>query len=102
MATEAVPRVNVPIIDIHPHIIAADTHRYPHAPLGGHQSAWSQKRPVGVEQLIVKRIAQEFGKPLLSRQSHPMDTTNSLLPKPSKPCPNRFTAAFPSYFLPAD
>jgi hypothetical protein len=31
--------VNVPIIDIHPHIIAVDTHRYPRAPLGGHVEA---------------------------------------------------------------
>jgi L-fuconolactonase len=39
-------------IDIHPHIIAGDTSRYPLAPLGGHQSDWSRTRPVTVEQLI--------------------------------------------------
>ena len=33
-------------IDIHPHIIADDPKRYPLAPLGGHQSDWSQARPV--------------------------------------------------------
>ncbi len=38
-------------IDIHPHIIASDTKRYPLAPLGGHQSDWSRTRPVTVEQL---------------------------------------------------
>ena len=30
------------VIDIHPHIIADDTRRYPLAPLGGHQSDWSR------------------------------------------------------------
>ncbi len=39
-------------IDIHPHIIASDTKRYPLAPLGGHQSDWSRTRPATVEQLI--------------------------------------------------
>ena len=29
-------------IDIHPHIIADDTKRYPLAPLGSHQSDWSR------------------------------------------------------------
>ena len=33
-------------IDIHPHIIASDTTRYPLAPLGGHQSDWS-RTPAG-------------------------------------------------------
>ncbi len=40
------------IIDIHPHIIADDTARYPLAPLGGHQSDWSRTRPVTTEQMI--------------------------------------------------
>ena len=40
------------IIDIHPHIIADDTVRYPLAPLGGHQSDWSRTRPVTTEQMI--------------------------------------------------
>ena len=39
-------------IDIHPHIIASDTARYPLAPLGGHQSDWSRTRPVTTEQMI--------------------------------------------------
>src|SRR6202035_3942594 len=40
------------VIDIHPHIIADDTKRYPLAPLGGHQSDWSRTRPVTTEQMI--------------------------------------------------
>ena len=34
------------IIDTHLHAIAPDTISYPKAPIGGHQSDWSQKRPV--------------------------------------------------------
>jgi hypothetical protein len=33
------------IIDIHNHVIAPDTQRYPLAPLGGKQSDWSRTRP---------------------------------------------------------
>ena len=42
----------MPIIDIHPHIIADDATRYPLDPLGGKQSGWSQSRPVTTEQMI--------------------------------------------------
>ena len=43
------------IIDIHPHVISTDETRYPRAPIGGHQSAWSRDRPVSVEQMIVEQ-----------------------------------------------
>jgi hypothetical protein len=53
--------VHAPVIDIHPHPIAADTQQYPSAPLGGHQSTWSQQRPVGVEQLIAEQERAGIG-----------------------------------------
>ena len=40
------------IIDIHPHIIAGDTERYPYAPLGGVRSNWSAERPFSIQQYI--------------------------------------------------
>ena len=40
------------IIDIHPHIVSADTVRYPVAPLGGKRSEWSSHRPVDFEVLV--------------------------------------------------
>lgn len=49
--------MNRKIIDIHPHIISTDTARYPMAPLGGHQSSWSQERPVSTEKLIAEMDA---------------------------------------------
>ncbi|HEY2135790.1 MAG TPA: hypothetical protein VGH49_07865 [Xanthobacteraceae bacterium] len=42
----------MPLIDIHPHVISPDTVRYPLAPIGGHQSDWSQERPVSFDQMI--------------------------------------------------
>ena len=40
------------IIDIHPHVIAADHMRYPLAPVGDKLSAWAAQRPVTREQLL--------------------------------------------------
>ena len=40
------------IIDIHPHIVSPDTQRYPLAPLGGTQSAWSSERPTTYQTLL--------------------------------------------------
>src|SRR5690348_10069091 len=40
------------IFDIHPHIISADTDRYPVSPLGGKRSEWSSHRPVDFEALV--------------------------------------------------
>ena len=63
------PIVDIPVIDIHPHIIAGDSDRYPRAPLGGQQSAWSQERPVGVEQLIVEQDRAGIRKAALVQAS---------------------------------
>ena len=41
------------IVDIHPHIMATDTERYPITPLEGKRSVWSEKRHVTIEELIV-------------------------------------------------
>ncbi len=94
--------MNVPIIDIHPHIIAADTHRYPHAPLGGHQSAWSQKRPVGVEQLIVEQDRAGIRKAALVQASTSYGHDNSYVADAVEACPERFTGVFSCDILAAD
>lgn len=39
-------------IDIHTHVIANDTGKYPLAPLGGTQSTWSAERPASVDELL--------------------------------------------------
>ena len=57
------------IIDIHPHIITADTARYPNDPLGGHKSGWAQDRPVTVEQMIAAMAQAGITKSALVQAS---------------------------------
>jgi L-fuconolactonase len=45
--------MQIKIIDIHPHITSADNKRYPITPVGGNRSAWSEKRHVTIEELII-------------------------------------------------
>ena len=94
--------MNVPIIDIHPHIIAVDTHRYPRAPLGGHQSTWSQKRPVSVEQLIVEQDRAGIRKAALVQASTCYGHDNSYVADAVAACPERFTGVFSCDILAAD
>lgn len=46
------PALRMHIIDSHLHVIASDTSTYPKAPIGGHQSEWSQQRPVDARGVI--------------------------------------------------
>jgi predicted TIM-barrel fold metal-dependent hydrolase len=94
--------VNVPIIDIHPHIIAVDTHRYPRAPLGGHQSAWSQQRPVSVEQLIAEYDRAGIRKAALVQASTCYGHDNSYVADAVAAYPERFTGVFSCDILAPD
>ena len=49
----------LPIVDVHNHVISPDTTTYPHDPMGGHASAWSQERPVDAAGLV--RAMQDAG-----------------------------------------
>ena len=42
----------LPIVDVHNHVIAPDAAVYPHDPMGGHASTWSQERPVDAAGLL--------------------------------------------------
>jgi predicted TIM-barrel fold metal-dependent hydrolase len=94
--------VNVPIIDTHPHVIAADTLRYPRAPLGGHQSDWSQKRPVGVEQLIAEQDRAGIRKAVVVQASTCYGHDNSYVADAVAAYPRRFTGVFSCDILAAD
>jgi predicted TIM-barrel fold metal-dependent hydrolase len=91
-----------PIIDIHPHIIAADTQRYPRAPLGGHQSAWSQERPVSVEQLIAEQDRAGIRKAALVQASTCYGHDNSYIADAVEAYPERFTGVFSCDILAPD
>ena len=89
-------------IDIHPHIISTDTHRYPRAPLGGHQSGWSDKRPVSVEHLIVEQDSAGIRKAALVQASTCYGHDNSYVADAVAAYPDRFTGVFSCDILAPD
>jgi predicted TIM-barrel fold metal-dependent hydrolase len=57
------------IIDSHLHAIASDTLKYPQNPIGGHQSTWSQERPVSAEGVIEALDAAGIAKAVVVQAS---------------------------------
>ncbi len=94
--------MTVPIIDTHPHIIASDTQRYPRAPLGGHQSDWSHKRPVEVEQLIAEQDRAGIAKAVVVQASTCYGHDNSYVADSVAAHPKRFTGVFSCDILAPD
>ena len=86
--------MNIRVVDIHPHVISGDTTRYPRAPLGGHQSAWSQERPVGVEALILEQERAGVAKAALVQASTCYGHDNSYVADAVNAHPERFTGVF--------
>jgi predicted TIM-barrel fold metal-dependent hydrolase len=82
------------VIDIHPHIIAADTTRYPLAPLGGHQSDWSRTRPVTTEQMIAAMDKAGVAKAAIVQASTCYGHDNSYVADAVAAHPDRFTGVF--------
>jgi predicted TIM-barrel fold metal-dependent hydrolase len=82
------------IIDIHPHIIASDSKRYPLAPLGGHQSDWSRTRPVSTEQMIAAMDKAGVDKSAIVQASTCYGHDNSYVADAVAAHPGRFTGVF--------
>ncbi len=82
------------IVDIHPHIISPDTGRYPNAPLGGHKSDWSAKRPVSLEQMLVAMEQAGVDKAVLVQASTCYGHDNSYVADAVAAHPERFTGVF--------
>jgi len=82
------------VIDIHPHIIANDTKRYPLAPLGGHQSDWSRTRPVTTEQMIAAMDKAGVAKAAIVQASTCYGHDNSYVADAVAAHPGRFTGVF--------
>ncbi len=90
------------VIDIHPHIIADDTKRYPLAPLGGHQSDWSRTRPVTTEQMLVAMDKADVAKAAIVQASTCYGHDNSYVADAVAAHPDRFTGVFSVDVLAAD
>lgn len=78
-------------IDIHPHIISADTQRYPHSPLFGTQSDWSKERPVTPEGLIAAMEEAGVEKAAIVQSSTCYGYDNSYVVDSIAQFPTRFT-----------
>jgi predicted TIM-barrel fold metal-dependent hydrolase len=82
------------VIDIHPHVIAADTKRYPPSPLSGEQSGWSRERPVSLERMIAAMDEAGIAKAALVQASTCYGYDNSCLADAVAANPERFTGVF--------
>ncbi|HVY59386.1 MAG TPA: amidohydrolase family protein [Xanthobacteraceae bacterium] len=89
-------------IDIHPHIISADTNRYPRAPLGGHQSDWSRTRPVSLEQMLAAMDEAGVQKSAIVQASTCYGHDNSYVADAVAAHPDRFTGVFSADVLAPD
>jgi predicted TIM-barrel fold metal-dependent hydrolase len=82
------------IIDIHPHVIATDTARFPLAPLGGTQSTWSRDRPTSYRQMIAEMDAAGVAKSAIVQASTAYGHDNSYVAEAIAAYPARFTGVF--------
>ena len=82
------------LIDIHPHVIATDTQRFPLAPIGGRQSDWSQERPVTYEQMIEAMDQAGIAKSVVVQASSAYAYDNSYVAAAVAAYPKRFTGVF--------
>lgn len=84
----------MPVIDIHPHIVSPDTKRYPLAPLGGTQSAWSSERPTSYEMLRKEMDAAGVAKAAIVHSSTAYGYDNSYVADAVAAVPSRFTGVY--------
>jgi predicted TIM-barrel fold metal-dependent hydrolase len=89
-------------VDIHPHIVAADDHRYPRSPLFGVQSDWSRQRPITVEQYVAEMDVAGIQKAAIVQASTCYGYDNSYLTDSVARYPDRLTAVGSVDLLQAD
>jgi L-fuconolactonase len=82
------------VIDIHPHVIAADAKRYPPSPLSGEQSGWSRERPVSFERMIAAMDEAGVAKAALVQASTCYGHDNTYVADAVAGRPARFTGVF--------
>ncbi len=82
------------IIDIHPHIVSPDTDRYPLAPLGGKQSAWSSERPTTYEMLLQAMDEAGVARAAIVHSSTAYGYDNSYVADAVAAVPSRFAGVY--------
>jgi predicted TIM-barrel fold metal-dependent hydrolase len=89
-------------IDTHTHAISPDTARYPLAPVGGHQSDWSAKRPVSYEGLLAAMDQAGIARAVVVQASTAYGNDNRYVVDAVRAHPDRFAGVFSIDVLAAD
>jgi predicted TIM-barrel fold metal-dependent hydrolase len=89
-------------IDIHTHVISADTVKYPLAPLGGKQSTWSEDRPTSAEDLLNAMDDAEVQKAAVVQASTAYSFDNSYAADSIAVAPDRLVGVCSVDFLKQD
>jgi predicted TIM-barrel fold metal-dependent hydrolase len=92
----------MPIVDIHPHVIATDTARFPLQPLGGTQSTWSRDRPTTHDMMVEAMDKAGVAKSAIVQASTAYGHDNSYVAEAIAKYPKRFTGVFSVDVLAAD
>jgi predicted TIM-barrel fold metal-dependent hydrolase len=82
------------IIDSHLHAIASDTTTYPKNPIGGHQSEWSQQRPVDAAGVIKAMDAAGIAKAVVVQASTVYGHDNRYVVDTVRAYPDRLTGVY--------
>jgi len=90
------------IIDTHLHVISSDTVNYPLAPIGGHQSDWSRKRPVDVANVLRAMDEAGIAKAVVVQASTVYGHDNSYVVDAVRAHPDRFVGVYSIDALAAD
>jgi L-fuconolactonase len=90
------------VIDTHTHAISLDKQQYPLAPVGGHQSEWSAKRPVSFEQLLAAMDEAGIDRAVVVQASTVYGNDNSYVVEAVRAHKDRFAGVFSIDVLAAD
>jgi L-fuconolactonase len=90
------------VIDTHTHAISPDKQHYPVAPVGGHQSEWSVKRPVSFEALLASLDEAGIDRAVVVQASTVYGNDNSYVVEAVRSHPDRFAGVFSIDVLASD
>ena len=82
------------IIDTHTHVISPDRAAYPTNPIGGHQSTWSQARPVDADGLLRAMDAAGIAKAVVVQASTVYGHDNRYVADSVRAHPDRFVGVY--------
>jgi predicted TIM-barrel fold metal-dependent hydrolase len=82
------------IVDTHTHALSRDTSLYPLAPVGGHQSDWSVKRPVDYPGLLAQMDQAGIAHAVVVQASTVYGNDNRYVAEAVRAHPDRFRGVF--------